>query len=64
MHHVTPENSGIDYVSASYQPDMPASNVGPPHSQYVSYMEHVPPSESSTFVLYLLVSFSLHNKLE
>ncbi len=48
MHHLGPENSGVEYVSAPYQQDMAPSNVGPPHSQYVGYMEHVPPSEQST----------------
>lgn len=49
MHHLAPENSGIEYVSAPYQQDMSSSMVGGAPSQYVGYMEHVPPSEQSNF---------------
>lgn len=49
MHHLAPENSEVDYVSGPYQPDLASSNMGgpAPHSQYVGYMDHVPPSEQS-----------------
>lgn len=48
MHHLAPENSEVDYVSGPYQTD---PNIGPPHSQYVGYMEHLPPPEQSMFAL-------------
>lgn len=48
MHHLGPDNSEIDYVSAPYHAD---TNVGSQQAQYVGYMEHGPPSEqSNTFV--------------
>ncbi|KAK7582219.1 hypothetical protein V9T40_013664 [Parthenolecanium corni] len=47
MHHLAPENSGIEYVSSPYQQDMSTSMVGGTPSQYVGYMERVPPSEQN-----------------
>lgn len=53
MHHLAPENSNVEYVSAPYQQDMPPSMVGGAPSQYVGYMERVPPSEQSNFRAFL-----------
>ncbi|XP_065210266.1 catenin delta-2 isoform X2 [Planococcus citri] len=47
MHHLAPENSDIDYVSAPYQGDLSGSNIGAAHSQYAGYMDHMAPSEQN-----------------
>lgn len=59
MHHLAPENSEIEYVSGPYQGDLAGPNVGPAHSQYAGYMDHIPPSEQSNIVL----DFSVHRVL-
>lgn len=55
MHHLAPENSDIDYVSAPYQGDLAGSNIGAAHSQYAGYMDHMAPSEQSKLINCLFV---------
>ena len=47
MHHLGPENSEIDYVSAPFHGD---TSVGSQQAQYVGYMERGPPSEQSKYL--------------
>ena len=46
MHHLGPENSEMDYVSAPFHAD---ASVGSQQAQYVGYMERGPPSGQSKY---------------